>query len=102
MAITNPEAVTFANEKIRIAANKLRAAYVFAQQAKAEWIANDMASKLPDTAGLIVDGSATDGRHPITGADAHNIIAIVGAMITDYEANGSAKLNDILQVATNR
>ena len=51
-------------------------------------------------ADLIVDGSATDGRHPATGAKAYAIISLLGELITNYETNGNAKLNQILQMAS--
>lgn len=99
--ITNPEAVRFCNEKVRVAADKLASAYTFAKQVQAEWFANSMASLIPNDASPIIDGSATDGRHPITGADATNIITRCGDLITDYEANTNAKLNTVLGVAVN-
>jgi len=99
--ITDSEAVRFANERVRVAANKLNAAFQFAKEVGAEWTANGGAAMIPNTSDGIVDGSATDGRHPITGIMATNIIVRLGELVTDYEADGSAKLNTILQVATN-
>ena len=99
--ITNAEAVRFSNEKIRVAANKLNAAYKFANEVLAEWTANGGTSMIANAADTIVDGSATDGRHPITGADANNIINRLTELKTDYEETGAAKLNTILSVATN-
>jgi len=99
--ITNAEAVKFCNEKVRVAADKLAQAYHFAQQVTAEWTANNMASVLPNQADDVIDGSATDGRHPITGIDANNIINRLNELIADYEADSSAKLNTILGVAVN-
>jgi len=97
--ITNAEAVKFCNEKIRVAANKLAQAYYFANQVADEWTANSMASVLPNQADDVIDGSATDGRHPITGIDANNIINRLNELIAEYDADSSAKLNTILGVA---
>ena len=100
MAIDNPEAVKFCNEKIRVAANKLATAYYFAKQVMDEWYANDMGSLIPVDGGNVIDGSATDGRHVITGNDATNLITRCSDLVTDMEANAKAKLNTILGVAT--
>jgi hypothetical protein len=100
--ITNPEAVRFCNERVRVAANKLNAAYKFAKEVQAEWFANDLATIIAYNNGdLVVDGSATDGRHPISGIDVNNLITRLSELTTDYDANSSAKLNTILAVATN-
>lgn len=99
--ITNPEAVKFCNEKVRVAADKLASAYFLAKEVQAEWFANSMSDVIPNDSSPVVDGSATDGRHPITGADATNIITRLGELITDYEASANAKLNTILGVAVN-
>ena len=99
--ITNAEAVKFSNEKIRVAANKLNEAYKFANEVVDEWTANGGVSMIPNTSDGIVDGSTTDGRHPITGAMANNIINRLNELITDYEDSSNAKLNTVLQVAAN-
>ena len=41
MAITNPQAVKFSNEKIRLVADKLAQAYNFAKDTLNEWYANN-------------------------------------------------------------
>jgi len=97
--ITNPEAVRFCNERVRVVADRLAQAYTLAKQVQAEWFANSMAELLPNDGSLVIDGSATDGRHPITGANVTNIITRCGELITDYEANTNAKLNTVLGVA---
>mgnify|MGYP000621713160 CR=1 FL=1 len=99
--ITNAEAVRFCNEKVRVAADRLAQAYYFSKQVQNEWFANSMGSLIPNDASPVIDGSATDGRHPITGADATNLITRCGELITDYEAAGNAKINTILGVAVN-
>lgn len=100
--ITNAEAVTFCNERVRVAADKLAQAYYYAQIVTQEWTANSMGTLIPNEAGdTIIDGSETDGRHVISGADANNIINRCNELVTDYEANTLAKLNTILGVAVN-
>ena len=101
MAIDNPEAVRFCNEKVRVAADKLAQAYFFAKAVQAEWYANNMGTLVTVDGGDVLDGSQTDGRHVITGNDATNVITRCGDLVTDMEANGSAKLNTVLGVAVN-
>ena len=100
--ITNAEAIKFANERARVAADKLAQAYYFAVQVSQEWTANSMGSLIPNNVGdTLIDGSATDGRHVISGADVNNVINRLSELIADYEAGGNAKLNTILGVAVN-
>lgn len=99
--ITNPEAVRFCNEVIRPLANAIYAAYKKCREGRDEFVANNMGSLLPDTADLVVDGSATDGRHPITGEDVNNIVTLANELLTNYEADTNAKLNELLNVCTN-
>jgi hypothetical protein len=98
--ITNPEAVRFANERLRVAADKLAQAYAFAKLVAAEWNANNLGALFP-LADNVVDGSASDGRHPITGNDATLLMTRLNELVADYEANTNAKLNTILNVAVN-
>jgi len=100
--ITNPEAVKFSNEKIRVAADKLAQAYYFAKVVQQEWFANNMGSLITNNAlDIIIDGSETDGRHVISGADATNVITRIGELITDLEEFSNAKLNTVLAVSVN-
>ena len=100
--ITNPEAVKFCNERVRVAADKLAQLYSVAKSVQQEWTANDLATIIAfDNPDLVVDGSATDGRHPISGEDVNNLITRCSEIVTDLEANSSAKLNTILKVAVN-
>lgn len=97
--ITDPAAVRFSNEKVRVAADKFAQAYYFAIEAINEWNATGMSSKITNTADPIIDGSAIDGRNPITGSDATNVITRLMENITDYEAASNAKLNTVIKVA---
>jgi hypothetical protein len=102
MDITNPEAVKFCNEKVRTSADKLGQLYYVAKAVSQEWTANSLGSIITNSADDdVIDGSATDGRHPITGADANNIINRLTEFVTDMEANTNAKLNTVLGVAVN-
>lgn len=99
MPIDSPQAVKFSNEKIRVAANKLAQAYIFANGVIDEWNALGGVSLVPNNSQTISDSAVTDGRPIITGAMANNIVNRLKEMIADFEAGGKAKLNTILQVA---
>ena len=99
--ITDPEAVTFSDLRLRKGADLIAHAYYFAKLVNDEWFATGMSAKITNTSDPIVDGSATDGRHPITGADATNMVTRCMDLVTDMEANSNAKLNVILGVAVN-
>jgi hypothetical protein len=109
MAITNPEAIRFCNEKIRVAADRLSQAYYFAKALKSEWDANSMGSLLPVSSDVVRDsasptddsGTGGDGRHVITSNDANGVLARCTDLIADLEASSSAKLNTLLAVAVN-
>ena len=97
--IDNPEAVRFCNERVRTAADKLAQLYYTAKSVSQEWAANDLGSVIAyNNADLVVDGSATDGRHPISGIDVNNLVTRLTELVADMEANSSAKLNTVLAV----
>lgn len=100
---SNPEAVAFANQKLRPLADRLAQAYYLAKQVRDEWYANNMGELIPADAEVIADGSATDGRHPITNSDARLLINRAEDLILDYEGalGDKAKLNTVLNVAVN-
>lgn len=97
--ITDPEAKKFSNEWVRTQADKLAQNYYACKRIVNEWNAKSMSSKIPNTSDIIIDDSATDGRHVITGAQATNIITRAQEVVTDYEATNNAKLNTVLVVA---
>ena len=99
--IIDPQAVRFSNNRIRVAADLLARTYHYAKQVTAEWSAHGGTAMIPNRADPIIDGSAIDGRPPITGIDASNVINRLSEFIVDYEANGNAKRNTILAVAVN-
>jgi hypothetical protein len=99
--ITNPEAVRLTNEMVRTVADKAVRYYYAAKAILNEWAATDMGTKIPNTSDVIVDGSATDGRHPITGANVNGLMSHLQAMVDDLEANGNLKLNILLGIEVN-
>jgi hypothetical protein len=99
--IDNPEVKKFANEKVRPLADKLTAGYYAALAFLNEWDATEMGTKIPNTSDVIVDGSATDGRSPITGANVNGLHTHASVIVADLEANDNAKLNILLQIEVN-
>jgi galactitol-specific phosphotransferase system IIB component len=101
MVITNPQAVKYCNENIRVAADKLSQAYYFAKATVDEWTAHNMGALIPVSSEEVEDGANVDGRPIITGNDVTVMLYALQDMITDYEASNKAKLNSILKIAPN-
>jgi len=109
MAITNPVAIGFSNNRLRRQADKLAQAYYFAKTVVNEWNANGLSSLITNTSDVLRDtasptddvGTDGDGRHVVTGAELTNLVTRCQELITDFEASSNAKLNTILAVATN-
>jgi len=99
--ITDPEAVRFSNEKARTLADAAARYYYMAKAFTNEWDATGMGAKIPNAADTIIDGSATDGRSTITGANVNGMKTHVDAMVTDLEASSNTKLNILLQIEVN-
>lgn len=81
MAVTNPTAVAFCNQRVRVAADRVLQAYYFALLVIDEWNTVEMAPGTTLAAGIpnsgseeVVDGSETDGRSRIYGDDVSNIV----------------------------
>ena len=87
--ITDPLVVNWANNRARTLADKIMAL----DYAMTAYVADYANAGLPaalttdGAAGLIVDGSATDGRTPVVGTDLQNLIAGVNQIITAFGAN---------------
>jgi hypothetical protein len=98
--ITNPQAVRFCNERVRVAADALAKLYYLAKAIRNEWDATGMSALIAYNNGdLVVDGAASDGRPPVTGISVNNLVTRLTEFTADMEANSSAKLNTVLAVA---
>ena len=100
-AITDPQAVKFCNEQIRAMADVYAQMYYRAKILKNIYDSQGISALIPNTADIVVDGSAQDGRAPITGAKVTGFTNALTNLITDLEANSNAKLNVLLQIAVN-
>ena len=65
-----------------------------------EWTAQGMGALVPNDASVVMDGSATDGRTIITGADVNTLAARVAEFTTLLEAISNQKLNQVAKVST--
>jgi hypothetical protein len=101
MANENPQAIRIANEKLRPAADRMGQLYNFAKSLQAEYVAEGWPSLFPNDAELIVDGSASDGRTPITNADILAFMGHVNTFIVSMEASTMAMRNNVLKIAVN-
>ena len=97
--IIDPAAITFCNQEVRPYADAEAQAYWTAKKLLNNWNSLAMSAKIPNDASLIVDGSATDGRNAVTGAQITNVITRAQEKIADYEAATNGKLTTITQVA---
>lgn len=102
MAITDPTAIGFSNDEIRVAADLMAQLYNRAKAIRVRWTALGGAAMFPNDAGETVEDKAdTDRRPVINGADVNNIMNRLIELTDDYDAASAAKLNTILAVAVN-
>lgn len=100
--ITDPSAVLFCNSQVRAGADKTMQFYWWMKALKVEYMANpNLATLLPNDSSLVIDGSAVDGRTPITGADVQTFLTNVNTFLTSLEANSSAILNNFAKISVN-
>ena len=100
--ITDPTAVLFCNTQVRPGADKTCQFYWWMKALKQQYLANpNLASLISSDASLVVDGSAQDGRTPITGADVQAFLTNVNTFLTSLEANNAAILNVFAKIAVN-
>lgn len=114
MAITDPVAIRFSNEKLRVAADKLAQLDNLAASILAEWTALGGTSLIPNTSDVLQDGAAPngvdstggDGRTVVTGAKLNNIVNRLSELRSTSATTGLAigvtgVRDTILQVAVN-
>jgi len=97
--ITNPQAVTFCNSRVRAMADQLAQAYYACLALQNDWFAQGVGDVLTNTSDVVDDGAAVDGRAQITGAAAVNVITRAMEFVTEMQAGG--KLGTVLAVAVN-
>ena len=102
MPNTNPQAIKIANDKIRRLGDKFAQLYNAVKSAQIEYTAENWATLFPNDAEIIVDGSAEDGRTPITNADVRNfMLTDAVAFLNSLETASNAGRNRVFKIAPN-
>lgn len=105
MAITNPEAVKWSNECVRVFADAIVTAYDTAVAYKAKWDARSNLSALfPDSAvEIVADNSDVDGRPQMTGQKVQALYAQATAIIAwgDTVVGGKTRITWLRTMAVN-
>jgi len=102
MPNNNPQAIRVANEKIRPSADRAGGLYQLLKALQSQAVAEDWATLFPADQEILVDGSETDGRTPITNQDVLDFVNLFAVQVTDLmEANNNALLNLVLKIAVN-
>lgn len=101
MPNSNVQAVSFSNTYARKAADDLVSCYLTLKRLVQVWTGQSVAAVIPNDANVMVDGSASDGRVPITNAQINILIANANALIASFEASSNLILNQTLQVSVN-
>jgi len=101
MPNTNPQAILVANSKVRPAADRFGQLYGFLKILQVEVAAENWLILFPADNEIVVDGSAVDGRTPITNNDVRAFITLAGAYLTFMEQSANANLNLTMKIAVN-
>jgi hypothetical protein len=80
MAITDPEAIRYANESIRPLSEQLRA-LVFQLEALEEAVDRIMPMIPNDATEIVEDGREAEGISRLTGADVHALVQVRAAVL---------------------
>ncbi len=101
MAITDPTAVDYINGKIRPMANNLAQMYYMSKAIIDEYVERGGTAFIPNSPTEVVDdGADTDGRPIITGRNVTEFgLILINDLVAMLEANGKAKLNQVLAIA---
>jgi hypothetical protein len=99
MPVTNVQAVSFANNVLRPMADQYTQLYRDCKAVKLSWDTTLMGNLFVNGSGLVVDGSASDGRTPIVADDVQIFMQQVNALISMIEASAGAPLAGITKPA---
>jgi hypothetical protein len=92
MALDNAQLVEHCNDELRQLGDMATRFITRVKAAKAEYIARNLGTIINDggASNLIVDGSASDGRTPVTGGDVYNIQTFFNNVEAVFDAVGVA------------
>lgn len=102
----NAQAIAFANNYARRAADEIVSAYLTAKRLVQVWTGQSISTVIPNDSNFIQDGATVasgqgDGRAPITDGQVTILIANANSLIAFFEANSNLILNQTLQVSVN-
>ena len=102
MPNSNPQAVLIANSKVRPLCDAMAGLYSRIKAAQIEFTAEGWGTLFPNDSEVIVDGSATDGRTPITNADVRTfMLTDAVSFLNALEASTNAGRDRIFKIAPN-
>jgi hypothetical protein len=89
--IENAQVIAWSNNRARTLADKLTAAYYAAKAYQTDYAAGGIAAAMAaaDNADVVLDGSAQDGRTPVTKLKIINFLAAINQIVTSWETNVS-------------
>ena len=88
--ITNPEAIRFQNEVIRVMAEKTRDFKIDIDLTLQAWYAGMNAKFTNDSKETVTDGRDVEGISQLTGADANNLMGILASIKSTLDGAGVA------------
>ena len=101
MAIDNPQARKFCNERIRVLADLFSRGYREANAIIAEFELKEISNLIPDDASeVIVDGAESDGRTPINGHDVWEMVRLAQDLVA-MGTGPNSKVSTIVKVSVN-
>lgn len=98
--ITDPAAVRWSNERARPLADLVAGAFQGMVLYAQAWDSKGMGSLIPDDNSVVDDGSAVDGRTPITGHDLHELRALVTDLVA-MGAGQNSRMPTVLKASVN-
>ncbi len=102
MAIETPEAIRLANEDVRPLADLVAGAFQSLDVFVKKFDGKSFGQLFPDdTKQIIADGSDTDGRTPISGADVHVLYELAKALTQESIGEISKRMPTVLKIAVN-
>ena len=100
--ISDPQSIAFCNQVIRPLADAFGKLYYAAELAAQQFTAKGLSATIPnDATAVVVDGSASDGRTQITGADVNILLSNMNAFVSTAQANTNLILNQTAKIWVN-
>lgn len=102
MAITDPQSILFANQKVRPLSDQISQFYYRAKSVLQQYNSTALLTTITNDSSVVMDGSATDGRTVLTGQDIVTMLSLCQGIVTNFEASANLQLNQITKPAVNK